>query len=55
VFGIRPCTFQDITYTFVDSVAEDDKVVIIWIVEGIHAKEFRGIPSTHKKFEIVAP
>jgi steroid delta-isomerase-like uncharacterized protein len=22
-----------------------------WIVEGTHAKEFRGIPATHKKFE----
>src|SRR5215831_17888678 len=48
-----PLTFHDIKYTFVDSVAEDNKVVVIWIVEGIHEKEYRGIPATHKKFETV--
>jgi steroid delta-isomerase-like uncharacterized protein len=46
-------TFHNIRYTFVDSIAEYDKVAIVWIVEAIHQKKFRGIPATHKKFETV--
>ena len=46
-------TFHNIRYTFVDSIAEYDKVAIVWIVEAKHEKEFRGIPATHRKFETV--
>jgi steroid delta-isomerase-like uncharacterized protein len=46
-------TFNDIRYTFVDSIAEYGKVAIVWIVEAKHEKDFRGIPATHKKFETV--
>jgi steroid delta-isomerase-like uncharacterized protein len=46
-------TFHNIRYTFVDSIAEYDKVAIVWIVEATQQKEFRGIPATHKKFETV--
>ena len=48
-----PITFHDIRYTFLDSIAENGKVAIVWIVEATHEKEFRGIPATHKKFETV--
>jgi predicted ester cyclase len=46
-------TFDEIRYTFVDSIAEYGKVAIVWIVEAKHEKEFRGIAATHKKFETV--
>jgi steroid delta-isomerase-like uncharacterized protein len=45
--------FSDIRITLVDSLAEYGKVATAWIVEGIHEKEFSGIPATHKKFETV--
>ena len=45
--------FPDIRFTFVDSIAEDGKVAMVWIVEGTHEKEFRGIPASHRKFETV--
>ena len=41
----------DMRFTIMDSIAEFGKVATTWIVEGTHAKEFRGIPATHKKFE----
>jgi len=46
-------TFHNIRYTVIDSIAEDDKVAAIWMVEAIHEKDYRGIPATHKKFETV--
>ena len=45
--------FPDIQFTFIDSIVEGGKVAVVWIVEGTHEKEFRGIPATHKKFETV--
>jgi len=47
--------FPDIHYTLVDEIAEGipgfSKVTLVWIVEATHAKEYRGIPATHRKFE----
>ena len=45
--------FSDIRFTLAESLAEYDKVATAWIVEGIHNKEYSGIPATHKKFETV--
>ena len=49
--------FPDIHYTLIDEIAEGipeySKVALVWIVEATHAKEFRGIPATHRKFETV--
>ncbi|MGC2681798.1 MAG: ester cyclase [Candidatus Nitrosopolaris sp.] len=41
----------DIHFTIEESISELDKVATVWIVEGTHSKDFRGIPATHKKFE----
>jgi predicted ester cyclase len=41
----------DIRFTIEESISELNKVAIVWIVEGTHTKQFRGIPATHKKFE----
>jgi steroid delta-isomerase-like uncharacterized protein len=45
--------FPDIRVTIVDSIEELNKVASAFIVEGTQEKEFRGLPSTHKKFETV--
>ena len=45
--------FPDIRVTIVDSIEELGKVASAFIVEGTQEKEFRGLPSTHKKFETV--
>ena len=41
----------DIHFTIEESISQLDKVATVWIVEGTHSKDFRGIPATHKKFE----
>jgi len=41
----------DIHFTIEESILELDKVATVWVVEGTHSKDFRGIPATHKKFE----
>ena len=43
--------YPDIHFTIEESISELNKVATVWIVEGTHTKEFRGIPATHKKFE----
>lgn len=45
--------FPDMQFTMVDSIAEPGKVASTFVVEGTHEKEFRGIPTTNKKFETV--
>jgi steroid delta-isomerase-like uncharacterized protein len=44
---------SDVRFTLIDSIAEHGKVATVWIVEGTHDKEFRGIPASRKKFETV--
>jgi predicted ester cyclase len=46
-------SFRDMHFTFIDGIAEGNKVSTTWILEGIHQQEFRGIPATNKKFETV--
>jgi steroid delta-isomerase-like uncharacterized protein len=41
----------DIHFTIEESISELNKVFTVWVVEGTHSKDFRGIPATHKKFE----
>ena len=41
----------DIHFTIEESISELNRVATVWIVEGTHSKDFRGIPATHKKFE----
>ncbi|MGA9844736.1 MAG: ester cyclase [Nitrososphaeraceae archaeon] len=46
-------TFRDMHFTYIDGIAEGNKVSTTWILEGIQQREFRGIPPTNKKFETV--
>ena len=46
-------TFRDMHFTYIDGIAEGNKVSTTWILEGIQQQEFRGIPATNKKFETV--
>jgi|SRR5215831_2001283 len=46
-------TFRDMRFTFIDGIAEGNKVATTWFLEGIQQREFRGIPATNKKFETV--
>ena len=46
-------TFRDMYFTYIDGIAEGNKVSTTWILEGIQQQEFRGIPPTNKKFETV--
>jgi len=41
----------DIHFTIEESISDLNRVATVWIVEGTHSKDFRGIPATHKKFE----
>jgi len=41
----------DIHFTIEESISELNRVATVWVVEGTHSKDFRGIPATHKKFE----
>jgi predicted ester cyclase len=45
--------FHDMRFTYIDGIAEGNKVSTTWILEGIQQREFRGIPATNKKFETV--
>ncbi|MGA9166939.1 MAG: ester cyclase [Nitrososphaeraceae archaeon] len=44
-------TFRDMCFTYIDGIAEGNKVSTTWILEGIAQQEFRGIPATNRKFE----
>jgi steroid delta-isomerase-like uncharacterized protein len=46
-------TFRDMYFTYIDGIAEGNKVCTTWILEGIQQQEFRGIPATNKRFETV--
>lgn len=46
-------TFRDMHFTYIDGIAEGNKVSTTWFLEGIQQGEFRGIPATNKKFETV--
>ena len=46
-------TFRDMHFTYIDGIAEGNKVATTWILEGIQQREFRGIPATNKKVETV--
>lgn len=46
-------TFRDMHFTYIDGIAEGNKVATTWMLEGIQHQEFRGIPATNKKFETV--
>jgi predicted ester cyclase len=44
-------TFLDMCFTYIDGIAEGNKVSTMWILEGIQQQEFRGIPARNRKFE----
>jgi len=46
-------TFRDMYFTYIDGIAEGNKVSTTWILEGIQQQEFRGIPATNVKIETV--
>jgi len=46
--------FPDISFTIVDQVAEENKVVTHWTATGTHKGEFKGIPPTGQKVKISA-
>lgn len=41
--------FPDMRFTIEDLVAENDKVVSCWTINGTHRGEYMGIPATNKK------
>jgi steroid delta-isomerase-like uncharacterized protein len=41
---------QDVKATITDLVAEDDRVVVYWRIEGIHQGTIFGVPGTGKAF-----
>ena len=41
----------DIHFTIEESISDLNRVATVWVVEGTHSKDFRGIPATHKKFD----
>ncbi len=44
-------TWPDIKFKIQDSFADDNKVVIRWIVTATQEGEFMGIPPSHEKFD----
>lgn len=46
--------FPDIYFTIDEQIAEEDKVVTRWHVNGTHQAEFAGIPATGKSVTITA-
>ncbi|MDX6741093.1 ester cyclase [Actinocorallia sp. A-T 12471] len=40
----------DVTATVTDAVAEDDRVVVFWQIEGTHTGDLFGIPATGRRF-----
>lgn len=46
--------FPDLTFTIIDLLAEEGKVVTHWSATGTHKGEFRGIPATGKKVTFTA-
>lgn len=46
--------FPDLTFTIIDLLAEEEKVVTHWSATGTHKGEFRGIPATGKKVTFTA-
>jgi steroid delta-isomerase-like uncharacterized protein len=41
---------QDVKATITDLIAEDDRVVVYWRIEGIHQGTIFGVPGTGKAF-----
>lgn len=44
--------FPDLRWTIEDTIAEKDKVAVIWSFTGTHKGEFMGISATNKKVSI---
>jgi steroid delta-isomerase-like uncharacterized protein len=42
--------FSDVKFTVEDMLAEGDKVVWRWTLQGTHTGDFRGLPPTGKDF-----
>ena len=41
--------FPDLQWTIEDTIAEQDKIVVIWAFSGTHQGEFMGVAPTQKK------
>lgn len=44
--------FPDLRWTIEDTVAENDKVVVMWTFTGTHKGEYRGVPASNKKVSV---
>jgi len=42
--------FSNLHFGTVDMAAEEDKIMIINEISGLHDKEYNGVPATNKKF-----
>lgn len=45
-------SFPDLRFTLDDVIAENDKVVVSWVISGTHKGDFLNIPPTGKKVSV---
>ena len=45
-------SFPDLRFTIEDMIAEEEKVVVCWIISGTHKGEFMDIPATGRKISV---
>ena len=50
VYWLRK-SFPDVQWHALDTVAQEDKVAVLWECTGTHKGDFMGIPATHKTFK----
>ena len=50
VYWLRK-SFPDVQWHALDTVAQEDKVAVLWQCTGTHQGDFMGFPATHKTFK----
>jgi steroid delta-isomerase-like uncharacterized protein len=49
-FKMMESAFSEVTFMVEDMIAEGEKVVWRWTIQGKHTGTFRGLPATNKNF-----
>jgi steroid delta-isomerase-like uncharacterized protein len=47
--ALRITAFPDLRFAIEDTVSEEDKLAVFWVISGTHKGDYEGIPPTHKK------